>query len=110
MYKFVDWMKCKDCGETNCLFRFDMDYNHLKRTSNKLFRNSGWCKKCYLLYCRDAVSLSRENPTRRERERQYALNHYKNNILKYRLNRKKYYIKNRMKILEKQRVNRRLGV
>lgn len=59
-YEFVDWMKCKDCGDTACLF--------IKRfTRGKLYLTRQ-CKQCYLEDVRDlhAKNSKKRNAANKE--------------------------------------------
>lgn len=51
MYKNVDWMKCKGCGNTDCLFKVRVDWYVKKNTGNITYKYTPWCKLCFLENC-----------------------------------------------------------
>lgn len=51
MYAYVDHMKCKGCGRTECLFKLRVNAHEKKKTGNIVYVETPECKACYLERC-----------------------------------------------------------
>lgn len=52
MYKFCDHIKCKFCGQTNCLFKLRVNAYEKRKTGNIVYITTLECKLCYQDRCR----------------------------------------------------------
>ena len=105
MYEYVDWMKCKHCGNTKSLFKVRVDWYYKKQTGKIRYKTTQICKICYLENCLISNDNWRSNPDNKikgleDRKIDYALN-----IEWYRRRARKYYHKHKIKRLEKRREN-----
>ena len=64
MFEYVDYMKCKHCGSTNCLFKLRVDRYYKKITGNIRYKVTSTCKMCYLEDC--MMKNDRHAPKHRE--------------------------------------------
>lgn len=52
MYEYVNWMKCRTCGQTDCLFKVIVSQYYKKKTGNIQYVTTSSCKLCYLEDCK----------------------------------------------------------
>ena len=102
MYEWCDWIRCKECGNTNCLFKLRTDAHEKKRTGNIKYKITRICKLCYLENCK--IKNERYIAKKENRNKINARNRFiRKGNPKYQAMARKYRLKNKELINEKKR-------
>jgi len=101
MFEFVDWMSCKHCSSTNCLFKIRVCHYTKKKTGNIVYKTTRICKVCYLEICREKNEkyYSKNSEKLLLNQTIYRIIHKK----KYNKRARKYYQKRRIAALDQKR-------
>lgn len=102
MYEHADWITCKSCGNTNCLFKLRVDHHLKKRTGNIKYKITRICKPCYQENCR--IKNDRQWRLNREKVLLRLKIYRLINREKYNAQHRKYYQRYRLKALENKRI------
>ena len=101
MYQYVDWMKCKGCGDTGTLFFCYVD----RRTGIPTVKVTGKCRVCYL----DANNMKFHSWYLKNKDKLLAKQKENRVLFKEEYNRRArgYRRKHRFQRIEQQREKRR---